>query len=60
MSEMTDATDQQAASTEEVASMIDDAADKADRVSDEVDAIAAAPEEQSTIIGDLDQTISKL
>jgi methyl-accepting chemotaxis protein len=58
--EITDATDQQAASTEEIASMIDDDATKADRVSDEVDSIAAATEEQVMMIAELDETVSKL
>jgi methyl-accepting chemotaxis protein len=60
MGGITDATDQQTASTEEIASMIDDDATKADRVSDEVDSIAAATEEQVMMIAELDETVSKL
>ena len=45
-----------AASTEEVTSMIDDAAGEAE----EVDTIAAATEEQVMMITDLDDTVPKL
>jgi len=58
--EVSDATDDQAATTEQVASTIDDLVDDLDEVRDEIDNIAAANEEQTAEIKEIEETAGQL
>jgi len=60
ITQVADATDDQAASAEEIASMVDEAVDKAETVSEEVDAIVADTEEQATMVAEINESITRL
>ncbi|NHN59200.1 globin-coupled sensor protein [Halorussus rarus] len=58
--EVSNATDDQAASTEEVAALVDELVDQASRISNEIEDVAAANEEQAATVREINQTVERL
>jgi len=58
--EVSDASDDQAASSEEVASMVSELVDQADHVADKIEDIAAANEQQTEQIHEIEETVAQL
>jgi methyl-accepting chemotaxis protein len=60
ISEVSDAADDQATSAEAVASMVDEVVEQAERVTEEVQDLAAANEEQASMVSEVERTVTKL
>jgi methyl-accepting chemotaxis protein len=58
--QVSQATDDQAASAEEIASMVDEANDQAETISAAVDDIVASTEEQAAMVEDLNDSVARL
>jgi methyl-accepting chemotaxis protein len=54
------ATDEQAASAEEIAAMVDDARDRANQVADEVREVARAAERQTEKVAEIERSVGQL
>ncbi len=57
---VSDATDDQAASTEAVASMVDDLLEQSERVADEIEQVADANEDQAATVEEISSTVTRL
>jgi uncharacterized phage infection (PIP) family protein YhgE len=55
-----EATDEQAAAAEEIASMIDDVVEQAETVSKEIAELASANEEQAAMVTEVEETVGQL
>lgn len=60
VAQISDATDEQAASAEEIAAMVDEARDQSRDVADEIEDVAASTEEQAASIGQIEESADQL
>ena len=60
ISEVSEATDDQAAAAEEISATVDEVSEQADRVATEVEELAAANEEQSAMVTEVERSVARL
>ena len=60
ISEVSEATDDQAAAAEEISATVDEVSEQADRVATEVEELAAANEEQSAMVTEVERSVGRL